>query len=134
MIRAYICHPYSNDPAGNVQKVMEICKEIALASVTHMKTELDVYDHVRTDEVFNIPYAQYSVGDGVVVPIAPHLLFPKFMSEDGGVSRDAALAFCLGLMYSCNEVWVCSQEVTEGMRLEIEYASAWGIRVVFHTF
>ena len=26
MLRAYICHPYSADPVGNAEKVLEICK------------------------------------------------------------------------------------------------------------
>ena len=132
MIRAYICHPYSNDPAGNIEKVMGICKSIAEGSVRDMKEELDVYGHVRS--TYNVPYTKYSVDDDVVIPVAPHLLFPKFMSEDGGVSRDAAMAFCLGLLSACDELWVCSEEVTEGMRLEIEYASSWGMRVVFDNY
>jgi hypothetical protein len=128
MIRAYICHPYSADPEGNIEKVKNICKEIALGSVCHMNKELN---HMEFDGEYNTPYNLYDKDSPVVVPVAPHLLFPKFMSEDGGVSRDAAMAFCLNLMAGCNELWVCSEEVTVGMRMEIEFASAWGTRVVF---
>ena len=128
MIRAYICHPYSADPEGNIEKVMSICKEIALGSVSHMDKELNPMEY---DGEFRTPYNHYEKKNTVVVPVAPHLLFPKFMSEDGGVSRDAAMAFCLSLMSGCNELWVCSNEVTAGMRMEIEFASVWGVRVVF---
>jgi hypothetical protein len=128
MIKAYICHPYSSDPEGNIEKVRNICKEIAHESVKHMDAELNIVDPLGD---YITPFNSYNCRDAVVVPVAPHLLFPKFMSEDGGVSRDAAMAFCLGLMSICDELWVCSKEVTEGMRREIEYASTWAIRVVF---
>ena len=128
MINAYICHPYSNDPDGNVEKVKESCKEIALGSVRHMKEELNPMDY---EGAYRTPFNSRGKNDPVVVPVAPHLLFPKFMSEDGGVSRDAAMAFCFSLMAACDEVWVCSDEITEGMKREIEFASTWGIRVVF---
>ena len=128
MIKAYICHPYSADPEGNIEKVKNICKEIALSSVSHMREELEP---MEVEGEFNTPYNQVFFRDPVVTPVAPHLLFPKFMSEDGGVSRDAAMAFCLNLMAGCDELWVCSNEVTAGMRMEIEFASVWGVRVVF---
>lgn len=128
MIKAYICHPYSDDPQGNIERVSKICAAIAKDSVSHMKEELNYVDQVG--DLYN-SYNDYSHKDLVVVPIAPHLLFPKFMSEDGGISRDAALAFCFGLLSTCNELWVCSDNITDGMKWEIEYASLWGKRVVF---
>jgi hypothetical protein len=128
MIRAYICHPYSNDPEGNIEKVRTICKEISDDSIVFMDEELNCLDNLGK---MHCPYSTYDREDLVVTPIAAHLLFPKFMSEDGGISRDAAMAYCLNLMSACDEVWVCSNNITEGMRREIEFASTWGLPVVF---
>jgi hypothetical protein len=67
----------------------------------------------------------------VVVPIVPLLLFPEFMSETGGVSREQALAFCLSLLEGCDEIWVCSGVVSEGMQIELSFAAEHGIKIVW---
>lgn len=54
------------------------------------------------------------------IPIAPHLLFPQFMSEE----RERRLALFMGmvLLGKCDEVWVFGDRISEGMMAEIEKA------------
>lgn len=54
------------------------------------------------------------------IPIAPHLLFPQFMSEE----RERRLVLFMGmvLLGKCDEVWVFGERISEGMLAEIEKA------------
>lgn len=54
------------------------------------------------------------------IPIAPHLLFPQFMSEES----ERSLALFMGgvLLGKCDEVWVFGNRITAGMREEIDKA------------
>ncbi|MDU2072117.1 MAG: DUF4406 domain-containing protein [Cutibacterium avidum] len=54
------------------------------------------------------------------IPIAPRLLFPQFMVEPD--ERD--LAMCMGrvLLSKYEAIWVYTEQVTAGMRQEIEWA------------
>lgn len=54
------------------------------------------------------------------VPIAPHLLFPQFMSDD--TERDKAIAMNKELIARCDELWACGWEISPGMKAEIEEA------------
>ncbi len=58
------------------------------------------------------------------IPYAPHLLFPLFMSEK--TDKDRALALFMGqvMLDKCAEVWVFGDNITEGMKGEIERARA----------
>jgi hypothetical protein len=67
-------------------------------------------------------YSRFAVDSGYL-PIAPHLLFPQFMSE--ATERDEALHFDCVLLGKCEEVWVFGYEISQGMTLEIEKAKNW---------
>ena len=61
------------------------------------------------------------------VPIAPHLLFPQFMSEE--TEREKAIDLGLQLLAKCAVLWICGRYVSDGMRQEIEEAERLGIEV-----
>ena len=63
-------------------------------------------------------YCRFAVDHGRV-PIAPHLLFPQFMSER--LERDEALQMGIRLLELCDELWICCDRVSSGMQAEIEY-------------
>jgi hypothetical protein len=67
------------------------------------------------------------------IPIAPHLDFPQFLNDDNPVERTRGISFGIALMLFCEEVWVFGNEVSEGMRLEIEYANSQGKVVQYVT-
>lgn len=66
------------------------------------------------------------------VPIAPHLYFPQFLNDDDPIERLRGISFGLELMLFCEEVWVFGDVISEGMRLEIEYASSRRKVVKYH--
>ncbi len=64
-------------------------------------------------------YSRFAVDKGAI-PIAPHLLFPQFMSED--TERDLAMFMNKVLITKCAELWVFGDKYTNGMNDEIIYA------------
>ena len=56
------------------------------------------------------------------IPVTPHLLFP-FMNDESKEERALALRMDIILMGKCQEVWVLSERITEGMAAEIDKAA-----------
>ena len=80
----------------------------------------------------NTIYAQKAsrmVVDMGHIPIAPHLLFPQFMSEES--ERELALKMDLKLIDKCYEVWVFGERMSKGMQMEVDYAVHKGMFVRF---
>ncbi|MBK7078522.1 MAG: 3'-5' exonuclease [Myxococcales bacterium] len=94
--RVYVCHPFANDPAGNIERVRAI--------------------------------SQFLIDDGAL-PIAPHLYLPQLIDETTG--REQALALCLELLATCDEVRVFGELVTEGMERELREAKRLGLPAHF---
>ncbi|MFP2958470.1 exonuclease domain-containing protein [Myxococcus sp. 1LA] len=72
--------------------------------------------------------SQFLLDDGVL-PIAPHLYLPQLVDEATG--REQALALCLELLATCDEVRVFGELVTEGMERELREAKRLGIPARF---
>ena len=56
------------------------------------------------------------------IPLAPHLMFPRFMREDDPEERKLALFMDIVLMGKCQEVWVLGNTISPGMQKEIDKA------------
>ena len=61
------------------------------------------------------------------VPLAPHLLLPAYIDE--ATERDLALEHGLALLRGADEMWVCADDVSEGMAGEIAEALRLGVSV-----
>lgn len=68
-------------------------------------------------------YSRFAVAKGAI-PLAPHLLFPQFMSEE----HERSLALFMGsvLLGKCKEVWVFGDKMSEGMKFETAKAKKMG--------
>lgn len=75
-------------------------------------------------------YSRYAV-DSKAIPIAPHLLFPQFMSDDA--ERELALFMDMVLLGKCEELWVFGELVTEGMSAEIAKAKRKNMKIRYFT-
>lgn len=75
-------------------------------------------------------YSRYAV-DNKAIPIAPHLLFPQFMSDDA--ERELALFMDMVLLGKCEELWVFGELVTEGMSAEIAKAKRKNMKIRYFT-
>ena len=106
--RIYICHPYSDSPWVNRDLVKGIAHDI-----------LD----------------RYWGDDGPeVIPEAPQVWLDRVLDPDRGEFADRgddderertwqrAMAVCLELLSRCDELWICSTELSRGMLVEIQYA------------
>ena len=110
--KVYICYPYSDDPDSNIEAVCNIAREISQK---------------------NLEIISSSDPGTFIIPIAVHLLFPRFMSEEV-FSREVAMECCFRVLLSCDEIWVCGPRITEGMRQEISKAARYDIRIVWRNF
>lgn len=75
-------------------------------------------------------YSRYAV-DSKAIPIAPHLLFPQFMSNDA--ERELALFMDIVLLGKCEELWVFGELVTGGMSVEIAKAKRKNMKIRYFT-
>lgn len=66
-------------------------------------------------------YSRFALDKGTI-PIAPHLLFPQFMSDLDVAERQQAMRMNLILLGRCEELWVFGDKLTMGMRQEIKRA------------
>lgn len=64
-------------------------------------------------------YCRFAVDAGAI-PLAPHLLFPQFMSDE--TERELAMFMNGVLLDKCDEMWVFGSETSEGMKAEIANA------------
>ena len=55
------------------------------------------------------------------IPIAPNIYFSQFMDDLNPVDRRKALEMNKKLLEFCDELWIFGEEITEGMREEIEH-------------
>lgn len=69
------------------------------------------------------------------IPIAPHAYFTHFLRDDDPEQRELGLKLGIHLLGLCSEMWVIGQELTPGMKVEIEYASKQPLpRIEFKTW
>ena len=71
--------------------------------------------------------ASRTIFDEGHIPIAPHLLFPQFMSEE--TERDKALQMGIEILKLCDELWIFGKVISPGMEKEINEAHKLNIRI-----
>ena len=75
----------------------------------------DTAENIKRAERF----CRFAVDRGCI-PLAPHLLYPRFMKEPE--ERENALFMGMVLLGKCDEVWVLSDCISDGMKAEIALA------------
>ena len=68
-------------------------------------------------------FCRYAASQGHV-PICTPLFFPQW-----GCEEQDAIPMCVELVYRCDELWICSNRITEGMSPEINAAYSAGMPV-----
>lgn len=84
----------------------------------------DIESNVSTARRFS----RFAVDSGYI-PIAPHLLFTQFLSDDDPDERQLGLLFGNVLMSKCAEVWVFGNYISNGMDAEIKRAKRKNYRI-----
>ena len=67
-----------------------------------------------------------------VVPIIPHLMYPRFLNEDSPDERAMGLEMGLVLLSNCHEIWVFGNRISRGMEIEIEKAKEINIPIRYY--
>ena len=75
-------------------------------------------------------YSRFAVDMGAI-PIAPHLLFPQFLSEK--TERELALFMDMVLLGKCEQLWVFGSKVSDGMQREIAKAKKKNMKIRYFT-
>lgn len=75
-----------------------------------------------------IKYCRYAAEHGVI-PLAPHLLMPRFLCEANPEERELGIKMGLQLLALCSELWVFGGRISEGMRREIAEAERLGVPI-----
>ena len=68
-----------------------------------------------------IKYCQFAEKKGCV-PMAPHLFFPLFLSDDDPIDRAIGMSMGKMMLKDCDEIWVFGATISEGMKEEIAVA------------
>ena len=76
-------------------------------------------DNPRVNVMRARQYCKFVVSKGRI-PIAPHLYFPQFMSEE--MERERVMQMNFELLKLCGELWVFGDRITEGMEAELARA------------
>lgn len=66
-------------------------------------------------------YSRFAVNAGYI-PVTPHLLYPQFLDDNLKEERELGLLFGKVLLDKCDQIWVCGNTVSDGMKAEIERA------------
>ena len=77
-------------------------------------------------------YCRHAVDKGCI-PIAPHLFFPQFMSDENPQERNLAIFMDIVLLSKCAELWVFGETISKGMSVEIEKAKRKGQPIRYFT-
>lgn len=97
--KVFICSPYR--PRGNTKseraKELENNREMAMEA------------------------CDYAVSCGYM-PLAPHLYFTAFLSDEDETERETGIHLGLEWLYESDEIWVIGSRITEGMKREIRTA------------
>lgn len=73
-----------------------------------------------------IKYSRFAVDHGAI-PVTSHLYLPLFMNEE--IERELAMRMDLILLDRCEAIWVFGDEITDGMKAEIDRAKKRGISI-----
>lgn len=64
------------------------------------------------------------------IPVAPHLYFPQFLSDDNLKEREMGMSMGIKLLKHCSQLWLITPRISEGMSAEIKEAQRRGIPVL----
>ena len=72
-------------------------------------------------------YTEYALRCGTA-PVVPHF-YALCLDDSVPKEREIGLAAGLGLLWFCDELWIFGEEITEGMRQEIQFCKNLNIRI-----
>ena len=77
-------------------------------------------------------YSRFAV-DRHCLPITPHIYFTQFMDDNVPEERNTAIFMNWVLMSKCVELWVFGENISAGMKAEIDRAKRKHMRIRYFT-
>lgn len=84
---------------------------------------------VEANVAFAKAACRYAMEQGAT-PVAVHLLYPQLLDDGIPAEREAGLQMGLRVLESCDELWLCGERISQGMRAEFSAAKQMGIPVI----
>ena len=85
--------------------------------------------HTTEDNITRALYACKCAISRGYAPYAPHLYLPRCLDDNDPTERALGIEVGKAFLASCDEVWQWGATVSEGMALELDYASKLGIPI-----
>lgn len=80
----------------------------------------------------NVSFAKtacrYAMEQGAT-PLAVHLLYPQMLDDHVPAERESGIQMGLRVLEACDELWLCGDRLSQGMRAELAAAEQLGIPV-----
>lgn len=93
-------------------------KQVYICSPLHGDMDGNIYKAIQ--------YCRAAAKMGVI-PLAPHTIFTQYLDDDIPEQREEGLRMGRALLKRCDEIWICGNVVSQGMRAEIQLAKELGI-------
>lgn len=77
-------------------------------------------------------YSRFAV-DCHYLPITPHIYFTQFMNDNIPEERETAIIMNLVLMSKCEQLWVFGDNLSTGMKAEIDRAKRKHMKIRYFT-
>ena len=100
-------------------------KNVYICSPLRANTIDEIYENMKNAQKYMF-YVQSAYD---VAAYAPHAYLPILLNDNSREEREMALKFGLNILKKCQELFVCSNYLTEGMIGEIYYAAANNIKI-----
>lgn len=76
-----------------------------------------------------IEYSREAILNGFF-PLTPHIYFTRFLDELNSEERAIGINAGLEWIRECDEVWVFDEEISEGMKKELQFAKKLNKKIV----
>lgn len=83
---------------------------------------------VEANVAFARAACRYAMDQGAT-PLAVHLLYPQILDDHVPAEREAGIRMGLRVLEACDELWLCGDRLSHGMRAEMAAAEQLGIPV-----
>nr|WP_308625353.1 DUF4406 domain-containing protein [uncultured Eisenbergiella sp.] len=83
---------------------------------------------VESNAAFAIDACRYAM-EQEVTPVAVHLLYPRMLDDCVPAEREAGIRMGLRVLEACDELWLCGDRLSRGMKAELKEAGRLGIPV-----
>ena len=93
-------------------------KRIYICSPLSAKTKKGIRKNVKRAVEYGGVVARAELGNKYL-PVVPHTL-ALMLDDDNPKHREAGIAFDMRFLALCEEVWVFGEELTDGMKREID--------------